>query len=100
MSRARLVLLMVAVILPCRAAAAEYKEAAHKPLPPGAIAVTKPGPCDQPGKTYVLMQDIRVDAGGLVLASGVTLDLNGYTLTYAGAKYEHVPNYGFERILQ
>jgi hypothetical protein len=88
---------MVAAILIGRTAQAEYQETAHKPLPPGAIAVTKAGACDQPGKTYVLMQDLRADGTGLALAGGVTLDLNGYTLTYAGAKYEHVPNYGFEQ---
>ncbi|MBE3068649.1 MAG: hypothetical protein IMZ66_00275, partial [Planctomycetes bacterium] len=81
-------------------AAGQYKAAIPGPMPAGAIEVRGPGACDQPGKTYILMKDITCDASGLFLAANVTLDLNGHTLTYAGAKYEHVPNYGFEKDLQ
>jgi hypothetical protein len=70
--------------------------AGHKPLPAGCLPVTGAGACDQEGKTYVLTQDVRSATSGLFLANHVTLDLNGYTLTYADGDYQHVPNYGFE----
>jgi len=76
--------------------AAEYKPVEHRRPAPGEIAVTKPGSCAEAGKTYVLTQDVLADTSALFLGKDVTLDLNGYTVTYAGAKYEHVPNYGFE----
>ena len=75
---------------------AEFKPVEPKPVPAGCIETRAPGRCDQPGKTYVLTQDIRADTSALFLANNVTLDLNGHTVTYAGAAYEHVPNYGFE----
>jgi hypothetical protein len=77
-------------------ALAAYRPAAHRPLRPGEIAVTGPGACDQAGKSYVLTRDISSPTSTLFLASNVTLDLNGYTLSYADGPYQHVPNYGFE----
>ena len=32
----------------------------------------------------------------IFLGKDVTLDLNGYTVTFADGNYEHIPNYGFE----
>jgi len=68
----------------------------HLPLADDAIAVTEPGNCDKPGATYVLANDITSDRTALFLARDVTLDLNGYTITYAAGGYEHLPNGGFE----
>ena len=75
---------------------AEYKAVEHRKVPEGCIEVKGPGNCDKPGKTYVLTQDVTAEGSAIFLANDVTLDLNGYTITYASAKYEHVPNYGFE----
>ncbi len=36
----------------------------------------------------------------LFLGKDVVLDLNGYTLKYADADYEHIPNAGFEKGLE
>ena len=68
----------------------------HRPLAPGAIAVTAPGNLDKPGATYQLMNDVTSETTALFLAKDVTLDLNGYTITYAKGPYEHVANGGFE----
>jgi len=77
--------------------AAAYKPVKHRTeLAPGEIPVTQPGNCDQRGKTYVLMNDISSPTTAIFLAQDVTLDLNGYTITYADGGYEHVPNYSFE----
>ena len=43
-------------------------------------------------------RSMAAPATALFLANNVTLDLNGYTVTFAEAKYEHVPNYGFEEV--
>ena len=48
----------------------------------------------------MLTSDITCDRSTLFLGKDVTLDLNGYTLTYADGDYEHVPNYGFEEGLE
>jgi len=71
-------------------------EAGHEPLPEGAIAVTAGGNCDKPGATYVLTKDVTAEGSGLFLAKNVTLDLNGYTLTFLAGPYEHMSNGGFE----
>jgi len=80
----------------CAAGVAMYEPSEHIKVPPGSIAVTGPGNCDQPGKVYVLTQDISSNTTPLFLGNDVTLDLNGYTVTYAAGGYEHIPNYGFE----
>jgi hypothetical protein len=77
--------------------AAQYKPVEHRKPAPGEIEVKGPGSCAEAGKTYLLTEDVRADASALFLGKDVTVDLNGYTVTYAGAKYEHVPNYGFEQ---
>ena len=88
----------VMLLMVCGVVFAEYKPTAHKPLAPGAIAVTAPGNLDQAGATYQLMNDITSDRTALFLAKDVTLDLNGYTVTYAGGgKYQHIPNGDFEQ---
>ena len=75
---------------------AQYREADHKKLPDGVIVVTSPGNYGEPGTTYMLTQNISSDRSTLFLGKDVTLDLNGYTITYADGDYEHVRNYGFE----
>jgi len=87
-----------AVALNCSAAEAPstWQETPHKPVPDGCIPVDKSGSYDKPGATYVLTRDISSPTSAIFLGKDVTLDLNGYTITYADGPYEHVPNYGFE----
>jgi len=68
----------------------------HSPLSEGTIPVSRPGNCDKPGATYMLTRDITSDGTAIFLGKDVTLDLNGYTITYAAGPYEHIPNGDFE----
>ena len=82
-------------------AAAQYKAVEHRTeLKEGEVAVTEPGTYAEAGKTYVLTKDISSETSPIVLGNNVTLDLNGYTMTYTAGKYEHVPNYSFEEGLK
>jgi hypothetical protein len=78
------------------AVGAAYRPTAHRKPEPGWIEVTGPGACAEAGKTYVLTRDVSGPMSPIFLGKDVTLDLNGYTLTYAAGGYAHVPNYGFE----
>jgi hypothetical protein len=79
---------------------AQYRESEHINLPDGVIAVSGPGNYGNSGSTYMLSNDITSDRSTLFLGKDVTLDLNGYTLTYADGDYEHIPNFGFEEGLK
>ncbi|MCC7494774.1 MAG: hypothetical protein IT204_20625 [Fimbriimonadaceae bacterium] len=76
-------------------ALAVWQPVEPRALRPGELPVTAPGVCDQVGASYVLTRDLTAPASGLFLAEGVSLDLNGHTLTYA-AGYQGVANCGFE----
>ena len=60
------------------------------------VVVTAPGSYAKPGTTYVLMNDITSATSPIFLGKDITFDLNGYTITYARANYQHIPNSGFE----
>jgi acetyl esterase/lipase len=91
---AMLALALLASGLPASAA---YAPVQHRTeLAEGEIAVTEPGNCGKEGATYVLMNDISAPTTALFLANNVTLDLNGYTVTYAAGNYQHATNYSFE----
>ncbi len=77
-----------------------FTPVAHRPVPEGAIAVDRPGRYARPGATYMLTRDISDPRSALFLGKDITLDLNGYTLTYADGGYAHIPNYGFEEGLK
>ncbi len=77
-----------------------YRPVAHKPVPEGALPVDGPGSYARPGATYMLTRDISGVRSVLFLGKDVTLDLNGYTITYADGGYAHIPNYGFEEGLK
>ena len=79
---------------------AQYREMEHMDIPEGVIAVSGPGNYGKSGSTYMLTKDITSDRSTLFLGKDVTLDLNGYTLTYADGDYEHVANFGFEEGLK
>ncbi len=78
----------------------QYQEYKHKKLPAGVVPVSGPGSYDRPGTTYMLTQNISDMRSAVFLGKDVTLDLNGYTITYADGNYEHIPNYGFEEGLK
>ena len=78
----------------------QYVPVQHKGLPDGVIPVEGPGSYDQPGATYMLTGDMTSGRSTIFLGKDVTLDLNGYTLTYADGEYEHIPNFGFEEGLK
>jgi hypothetical protein len=91
-----LVFLLVLVTLTTAGAEAQYKQPVRKSLPEGVIPVTSPGNYDKAGSTYMLQKDISGEKSTIFLGKDVTLDLNGYTITYADGNYGHVTNYGFE----
>ncbi len=78
------------------ASRAQYTQIKHRTPEHGEIPVTSPGYCDKPGSVYVLVNDISAPKSALFLGKDVTLDLNGYTITYADAGYNHIPNGSFE----
>ena len=80
--------------------AGQFVPVDHKDLPDGVLPVEGPGSYDQPGATYMLTRDITSERSTIFLGKDVTLDLNGFTLTYADGDYEHVPNFGFEEGLK
>lgn len=77
-------------------ASAQYKTVPHRHVQPGEIAIDKPGFYGEQGATYVLTDNIVSQKSGIFLGKDVTLDLNGYTLTFATGYYDHIPNSGFE----
>lgn len=60
------------------------------------VPVTRPGSYEVPGTTYRLENDITCERSALFLGKDVTLDLNGFTITYAAGSYINIPNRGFE----
>ncbi len=74
-----------------------YMKPEHKREVEGVIEVTKPGNYEEAGATYMLTRDISSAKSAIFLGKDVTLDLNGYTITYADGNYEHIPNSGFEK---
>lgn len=79
---------------------AQYEQKEHKPLSGNAIPVSKPGSYAVPGATYMLVNDISSPRSAIFLGKDVTLDLNGYTITFADTSYEHIPNLSFEEGLK
>ena len=78
------------------ASMAQYTQVQHRSPGNGEIPVTSPGYCDKPGSVYILVNDISAPKSALFLGKDVTLDLNGYTITYADAGYNHISNCSFE----
>ena len=75
---------------------AQYNQGVHRTPGIWEIPVSGPGSYDKPGATYVLVNDIYSPKSAIFLGKDVTLDLNGYTVSYAAGDYQHVPNYSFE----
>ena len=76
--------------------AGQYIAANHRIPAEGEIKVSAAGNYSEPGATYVLTNDITAPRSAIFLGKDVTLDLNGYTVTFADAGYEHIPNGSFE----
>jgi hypothetical protein len=74
----------------------QYQAAGHRKPHDGEVAVSNGGCLAKPGTSYILVNDISSDRSTLFLGKDVTIDLNGYTVKFADAKYEHIPNSGFE----
>jgi len=77
-------------------AAGQYVPVKHREPVTGEIPVTKAGNYGIPGAAYILVNDISSPQSTIFLGKDVTLDLNGYTISYADGNYGHVPNWGFE----
>lgn len=84
----------------CKSVDAQFRQQPHKEIPEGVIPVTTPGNYGNEGATYMLMNDISCAKSAIFLGRDVTLDLNGYTISYADGGYGHVTNYGFEEGLK
>lgn len=74
----------------------QYHPVQHRNFSGDEIPVSKAGSYSEAGKTYVLVNDVTSENSTLFLGNDVTLDLNGFTVRYADAGYEHIPNSGFE----
>ncbi|MBK8504604.1 MAG: hypothetical protein IPL46_21795 [Saprospiraceae bacterium] len=74
----------------------QYSKTEHRAIEQFETAINKPGNYGKVGATYVLTADISCEQSAIFLGKDVTLDLNGYTITYADANYNHIPNAGFE----
>ncbi len=79
---------------------AQYASTPHRELTGEEVPVSEPGSYASAGTTYVLTNDISSSRSVIFLGKDVTLDLNGYTITYADGEYEHLPNYSFEEGLE
>jgi hypothetical protein len=77
-------------------APAQYKQSPHRAPGKGEIPLSEPGSYEGPGTTYILTGDISSQQSAIFLGKNVTLDLNGYTVSYTSGDYEHIPNYSFE----
>ncbi len=75
---------------------AQYNQSDHRAPGTGEIAVSEPGSYDKSGASYILTNDISSPRSAIFLGKDVTLDLNGYSVSYAAGDYEHIPNYSFE----
>lgn len=93
------VYLLIAGLIPIRVSA-QYNQSKHKPLTGDVIPVSKPGSYATLGATYMLMNDISSPRSTIFLGKDVTLDLNGYSITFADTSYEHIPNFSFEEVLK
>ena len=89
-----------ALLLAANICYAQYTPVTHRIPSPGEIPVSSPGNYSEPGRTYVLVNDISSKRSAIFLGKDVTLDLNGYSIRYADGKYNHIPNSGFEEGLK
>jgi len=84
------------LIIPASGCFAQYKPVGHRQRTGNEISVLKSGSYSDSGKVYLLSNDISGEKSPVFLGKNVTLDLNGYSIRYADAHYEHIENSGFE----
>lgn len=84
----------------CFASICNCQKITHRSIIGDEVAVRIAGSYAEVGVTYVLENDISSERSTLFLGKDITLDLNGYTIKYADAKYEHILNSGFEEGLK
>ena len=94
--------MMMAVAITCFGLQvfAQYHPVKHHEVTGDEIAVNKAGSYGKQGTTYVLTNDITSEKSTIFLGNDVTLDLNGYAITYADGNYNHIENSGFEEGLK
>jgi hypothetical protein len=93
------IFLFVACLLSIKVSA-QYSQPEHKALTDDVIPISKPGSYNVQGATYMLVNDISSPRSAIFLGKDLTLDLNGYTITFADTSYEHIPNFSFEEGLK
>jgi hypothetical protein len=74
----------------------QYHDIEHRKISGTEVPVKSAGNYSKAGTTYLLVNDITSERSTLFLGKDIVLDLNGYTIKYADANYEHIPNSGFE----
>ncbi len=79
---------------------AQYRAVKHRKALQNEIPVSKPGSYNKEGAKYILTSNISAATSTLFLGKNTTLDLNGYTITYTDANYNHISNGGFEEDLK
>lgn len=92
--------IMVLLISSFSGAYCQFRQTDHRVPAADEIAVSVAAYLGKAGKTYVLVNDLKSVKSTLFIGKDVTLDLNGYTLTYADGNYEHLTNYSFEKGLE
>jgi hypothetical protein len=97
---AKMILISIILITGLSDGYGQFRQTEHRALKNDEIPVSAPGYYGRAGKTYVLVNDLISVKSTLFLGKDVTLDLNGYTLSYADGDYEHLDNYSFERGLE
>ena len=90
-----LFLIITCILLPSESYG-QYNPVRHRLPESGEIPVTEAGNYGTEGKTYLLVNDISSPRTAIFLGKDVTLDLNGYTLTYSDGNYDHIANGSFE----
>ncbi|MFO7668086.1 MAG: hypothetical protein R6W31_00360 [Bacteroidales bacterium] len=91
------IITIIAIIVFPSNCLAQYNEVPHRQVSGNERAVKTTGSYAEKGAVYVLENDISSEKSPLFLGKDVILDLNGYTIKYADAPYEHIANSGFEK---
>jgi hypothetical protein len=95
----RIIALLVGVFIVSNSFS-QYHTVNHRKITENEIAIKTAGSYAEAGKTYVLENDVSSSRSSIFLGKDVTLDLNGFTITFADTCYEHIPNFSFEEGLK
>jgi hypothetical protein len=94
------IILLPALLIVSSNCFSQYHKVEHRKVSGNEIAIKTAGNYAKAGTIYVLTNDISSSKSTVFLGKDVTLDLNGYTMKYADANYEHISNSGFEEGLK